>query len=280
MPDRQIYKPIQDKLRQKLLSFIPETKKPLYRAASYILADGGKRVRPLLLLLACQDMGGDPEPAYEGACALELIHTYSLIHDDLPCMDDDDYRRGKPSLHKAFGEAVAVLCGDYLMTRAFSVISDSKIINPLQKVDLISLLCHYAGGEQLIEGQMLDMDMSGKIGHFQQLQDMYLRKTAALFCCALEFGAIFSTKDLSVRQYLRQVGKKIGLAFQIKNDFLSIEKDRQRQKFTILTLYSKKRAALLIEQLLEEALSLLEKCETPFPSLSKFIGEMLEIHEV
>lgn len=277
MQIKQICKPIQDKLQDKLLKLIPEGKKPHYEAAKYSLSSGGKRIRPLLVLLTCLDLGGDTDLAYEGACAIEYIHTYSLIHDDLPCMDDDDYRRGKPSVHKAFGEAIAVLCGDFLMTQAFSIISDSNQIKALQKVDLISLLCHYSGGEQLIDGQVLDIHMSGKVGHFQDLQEIYLRKTAALFCCSLEFGAIFSNASPEIRQYLHQAGKKIGLAFQIKNDFIGLEKDKKQEKFTIFTLYSKKKAQTLIQQLQSEALSLLAKCDVEFKILTEFFKEMLTI---
>lgn len=272
-----IYKPIHERFEEKLIQCIPPSDKPLYRSARYILENGGKRHRPMLALLTAMDLKGEIEEGYSAACALELIHNYSLIHDDLPCMDNDDLRRGRPSVHKAFGEALAVLCGDFLLTHAFYILSESTSLSMEKKLHLIAKLSYYSGGGELLEGQVLDLSMEGKIGHFYELVNIYLRKTSSLFCCALEFGAIIAGKHAQHGELLKQVGQKIGVAFQVSNDFKGKTKDQDQNKFTIFSLFTEKQAQQLIEKNVQEAVELLQKSERSFKMLIDFIRAMFDL---
>lgn len=278
MQIKLICKPIRDKVNELLLKRVKEDQ-PLYDAAHYCLKNGGKRVRPLLLILACQDLGGEMELAYDPALALEMIHNYSLVHDDLPCMDNDDLRRGLPTVHRKFDEATAVLCGDLLFTEAFTLLAESKSLTSEHKLKLIALLAHYAGGKELLLGQALDIKMVDQMGSLENLQQIYLKKTSSLFCCALEFAAILSSSTPKIQSLLKQVGEKIGVVFQIQNDFLGSKKDKEQNKFTILSLLSMQQALLLKEKVHIEALELLDQCDLPFLNLKAFFEEIVS-HEV
>lgn len=263
---------IQDEFEERLFRQIPKERKPLYEAARYVLENKGKRVRPLLALATCFDLNdGKVNHAYDASIALELIHNYSLIHDDLPCMDNDDERRGQPTVHIQFNEAIAILTGDFLLTEAFSVILESQMLPSEQKLELSKTLSRYSGGGQLLEGQVIDLQMEGKIGHFYDLLNLYLRKTSSLFCCALEFGAILANKGEEVRFILKEVGQKIGLAFQIKNDFQGKKKDEKLEKFTILTLQTEKQAKIMVDKSIQEAIDLLDKSDYSFNELTSLI---------
>lgn len=157
---------------------------------------------------------GASERALLPACALEMVHTYSLIHDDLPCMDDDDYRRGRPTLHRVYSEGHAVLVGDYLLTYAFEVIATAHSLAAEQKIALIQKLSEAAGGEGMIGGQIMDIEKS------QHIEQMHARKTAALFCAAVEFGGIVTHKDPPMLSLLRIFGMQFGQLFQMVDDLL------------------------------------------------------------
>ncbi len=279
MQIKQICKPILDRLNSALLDSIPDKKHTLYQAARYCFETGGKRIRPLTVLLSCNDLGGEIDLAYDAALAIEMIHTYSLVHDDLPCMDDDDLRRGRPTVHKAFDEATAVLCGDFLLTEAFSLLTNSKIYSAETKVKLISTLAHYAGGKELLMGQMLDLKMVDQKGSLEDLNEVYLKKTASLFSCSLEFGAILANRDEETQSLLREVGRKIGIAFQIQNDFLGQEKDLEQKRFTIFSMLSKKQARIAQRKYFEEALSMLNEKDLPFTCLKGLFEDILN-HEI
>lgn len=198
-----------------------QTRKPDSRtrqAMTYALMAGGKRVRPKLLLAALQDYGVDPVIGYPAAAALEMIHTYSLIHDDLPAMDDDDLRRGKPSTHVAFDEATAILAGDGLLTEAFYVILQS----PRQHIpELVEILSRNAGPEGMILGQTLDLKAESEEATLAQLEDIDRYKTGCLISAALEMAAILAghPEDQAAMQ---EIGEKTGLAFQIRDDILDV----------------------------------------------------------
>ncbi len=270
-------RPIYDRLEKELIELIPKEEKPLFHAARYVLENKGKRLRPLLAILTYYDLSNDLELAYAPASALEMIHNYSLIHDDLPCMDDDDFRRGRPTVHKAYSEAIAVLLGDFFLTHAFTVVLESKGLSSDQKVKLTSLLSHYSGGGQLLEGQLLDLSMTGKIGHYYDLLNIYLRKTSSLFCASLEFGAVIANQHEDLELMLKDVGQKIGLAFQIKNDFQGKSKDDKHDKFTIFALHSEKQASMLIKKNAEDAITLLTESEHSFTHLIAFIQSMFSL---
>ncbi len=186
-------------------------KTPLERAARYSLLAPGKRLRPKLVLMTAEMLGTSIEKALQPACALEMIHAYSLIHDDLPCMDDDDFRRGQPTLHKAYDEATAVLVGDFLLTYAFEVLADSPNLSAEQKIELIRVLSQAAGGNGMIGGQLLDIQHKGSV------EEMHEKKTAALFHAALRFGEIIAGVE---DENLGAFGTQFGLLFQAVDDLL------------------------------------------------------------
>ncbi len=194
----------------------------LYEAARYSLLGGGKRLRPILTLATVESLKGDIESSLNAACALELVHTYSLIHDDLPCMDNDDYRRGKLSLHRKYSEGHAVLTGDFLVTKAFEVIASDLALNPSQKVNLISLLAKSSGGEGMIGGQVMDIATENKGIAFEDLSLLHRKKTGALIGAAIEFGCVIAGASSSQTMAFRNFGEDIGLAFQIIDDVLDI----------------------------------------------------------
>lgn len=197
----------------------------LYQAARYSLLSEGKRIRPQLTIGVGQMLGAPLNHLLVPSCALELIHTYSLIHDDLPAMDDDDFRRGKPSLHKAFGEAEAILTGDFLLTYAFEILSEAPHIDDATKVKLIKTLAHASGGDGMVGGQLLDISKKSS------RDEINAKKTGALFTAAVEFGAIIAKAREPIFSKLTQFGQKIGLLFQLCDDILDGEDDALKQAY-------------------------------------------------
>lgn len=194
----------------------------LFEAARYSLLGNGKRLRPILCLATTATLGTPETAALAPACALEMIHTYSLIHDDLPCMDDDDFRRGKPSLHKAFGEGHAVLTGDFLLTHAFEVITNDPHLSPEKKVALIQLIAQSSGAHGMIGGQVMDIEAEDKAVDLETLKLIHRCKTGALLTASILCGAIVANASVSEMETLRLFGSDIGLAFQIVDDILDV----------------------------------------------------------
>ena len=194
----------------------------LFEAARYSLLGGGKRLRPVLTIATAETFGISSESALSAACALEMIHTYSLIHDDLPCMDNDDFRRGKPSLHKAFNEGHAVLTGDYLLTYAFEVIVNDSELSAQQKVALISLLAKNSGCQGMIAGQVMDIQSEGKEIGLDLLKHIHHYKTGALINASILAGGIIANVSSEDFQHLNDFGLDIGLAFQIVDDVIDV----------------------------------------------------------
>ncbi|MBU0730640.1 MAG: polyprenyl synthetase family protein [Proteobacteria bacterium] len=196
------------------------------KAMRYSLFAGGKRVRPVLCIAASQTIDPAIEPVMTVACAFECIHTYSLIHDDLPAMDNDDLRRGKPTNHKVFGEAEAILAGDGLLTYAFELLSDPHVssrIFPENQLRLIRIIAQAAGSLGMVGGQAIDMDSEGKEISFDTLQYIHSRKTGALITASVQAGAICANASKDQFAALTCYGEKIGLAFQIVDDLLNVE---------------------------------------------------------
>lgn len=197
-------------------------------AMLYSLSAGGKRLRPILTLEFCAANGGDISKALPFACAVEMIHCYSLIHDDLPCMDDDDMRRGKPSCHKQFGEANALLAGDALLTLAFNVISNASITEKTDTVaclNAVKELSYYSGVDGMIGGQVMDLADEGKEISEANLYKTYKLKTSALICLAIRLGLIAAgVKDEDMKN-ATSYGNELGLAFQIIDDILDVISD-------------------------------------------------------
>ncbi|MEO6811503.1 MAG: polyprenyl synthetase family protein [Isosphaeraceae bacterium] len=200
----------------------------LAEAMRYSVLGGGKRLRPLLALLAAEACGADPARAMPAACALELVHTYSLIHDDLPAMDDDDLRRGRPTCHKAFDEATAVLAGDGLLTLAFELIV--RHTQPAEAaLACVRALAEGAGPVGMVGGQMADLQAEGRLdGTVEALEAIHRRKTGALLCAALRMGAAVAEAPEPVAQGLETYGRAVGLAFQIIDDLLDVHGDETK----------------------------------------------------
>lgn len=194
----------------------------LFRAARYAMMSGGKRLRPILALAVCDCLNGPSDIALRPVCALEMVHTYSMIHDDLPCMDNDDFRRGKPTVHKAFPEGHALLAGDFLLTYAFEILSQSQGLSAEQKVRLISILASSIGGDGMIAGQIMDLEAENKIIDIEDLKLIHHCKTGALLEASIEFGAVIAQANDSIIASLRHFAKKMGLAFQIIDDILDV----------------------------------------------------------
>ena len=204
-------------------SLAPERPESLREAMRYSLLAGGKRLRPILCLAACELAGGEAELAMPTAVALEMIHTMSLIHDDLPAMDDDDLRRGRPTNHKVYGEAVAILAGDALLTRAFEMVSlRSPGVPPDRLLKVVGELSLVAGAPGLVGGQVVDLESEGKDVDLDTLEYIHLHKTGALLSACVITGAIVGGADEALISALRVYARGIGLAFQIIDDILDI----------------------------------------------------------
>lgn len=239
----------------------------LHKAIQYSLFAGGKRIRPILSMAAFEAIGGRGDKILPYACALEMIHTYSLIHDDLPALDNDDYRRGKPTCHKVFGESIGILAGDALLTEAFKLMTDRAIQEFSIRdggsiLDVINEVAQAAGMSGMVGGQVLDIESEGKEVDFPTLQYIHTHKTGALILVSVRVGAKLGGASEETLKALTHYGERIGLAFQIADDILNVEgkaallgkktgSDLSRGKATYPVLLgleeSKKRAKELVE---------------------------------
>jgi len=216
-------------VEEALEHYLPPQKgfyNPIVEAMRYSLFAGGKRLRPILCLAATEIVGGKKETALPVACALEMIHTYSLIHDDLPAMDNDDFRRGKPTNHRVFGEAMAILAGDGLLTEAFYLLTYPDLLEkipPAQLVWISHLIAQAAGFRGMVSGQVMDLEATGKEIGLEELKAIHDHKTGALIRVAVESGAIIGGGNRTEVEALKEYGTQIGLAFQIVDDVLDIE---------------------------------------------------------
>ena len=212
-------------IEQTLNGLIKDLKAPqaLKEAMLYSLQAGGKRVRPLYTLAVLEELDIQNEDAIIVASTIEMIHTYSLIHDDLPAMDNDDLRRGKPTNHIVFGEALAILAGDALVTLAFGIIARLPNLSPELKIDLIDKLSFSAGAEGMVGGQVLDMLGEGQTLNLQQLEEIHVNKTGALLSYSILAGAIIASVSKEEMTALEEYAFHIGLAFQIQDDILDVE---------------------------------------------------------
>ena len=197
----------------------------LQEAMRYSLLAGGKRVRPVMTLAFCEALGGEAQRALTLGAALECVHTYSLIHDDLPCMDDDDLRRGRPTCHKVYGETMAVLAGDALQAEAFRLISHAPGLSAEQRIDAVHTLSAACGGDGMVAGQALDVE--GLACDEASLRDLCLRKTGGLLGAAADLGCIAAGADAEARRLALSYAEHIGLAFQVRDDMLDVIADQE-----------------------------------------------------
>jgi geranylgeranyl diphosphate synthase type II len=280
-----------DETLEKLLASTPELPESLRKAMRYSLFAGGKRLRPTLVLAAAECCGLAPRKALKTAAALEMIHTYSLIHDDLPAMDDDDLRRGKPTNHKVFGEAMAILAGDGLLTKAFEAAAENAAdlkLNGRAAAELIRLIAFGAGGEGMVGGQVADLaaegaskKLSGKSAA-RLLESVHRRKTGALIVASLDAGALLAGAAKVQREALCAFGESIGLAFQIADDVLDVVgdkkkmgklgSDRDNDKLTYASLYGVDGARAKARAAVEMAHAQLE----PFGARAKVLHELAD----
>jgi geranylgeranyl diphosphate synthase type II len=239
-------------------------------AMEYMLFSNGKRIRPILAIATCEAQGKTSDHLLPVACALEMIHTYSLIHDDLPCIDNDDLRRGRPTCHKVFGEAMAILAGDALLTEAFRVIADSRYtehLRPKMLRQVIFEISSAAGAEGMVGGQVMDVLYDGKEGNKDILHFIHSRKTTALIRTSVRVGALMGGAKAADLKRFTKYGEVIGLAFQIMDDVLDAEGDEEEVgkrlkkdtgKQTYIKHYGIVASKIRLEQLVEEAIRSVE----------------------
>jgi len=261
--------------------FIPSEKtKPatIHKAMRYSLFAGGKRIRPALVLAAAAACGGSEGDAMPLACAVECIHTYSLVHDDLPAMDNDDYRRGKPTNHKIFGEGIAILAGDALLTQAFEITAQCRGWRRYSHQTIFRELALAAGSLQLIAGQVADLEGEGKMTSTAQLRYIHERKTSALLCCSARLGGMSANCTPTQLKALTDFGYHVGLAFQVIDDILDVTqtseklgktagKDTQAQKATYPSIVGLEKSRRIAAQLTHQA----------FAALNVFKGKALAL---
>lgn len=246
--------------------------KRVYEAITYSIDAGGKRIRPLLFLLTYMLKNNDYKSVIPIAAAIEMIHTYSLIHDDLPCMDNDDLRRGKPTNHKVFGEAIAVLAGDGLLNEAMNIMFRYCINNDKNAIKACSLISESAGIEGMVGGQTVDILSENKKIPIDQLYYMHSKKTGALIKSAIVSGAILGNVSESDMKNLDYYGKKLGLAFQVKDDILDIvgdteilgkkaKSDLENHKTNFITTYGLNKCMEMCNSITSECVEVLDKIE-------------------
>lgn len=265
-------------IEEALKSYLPQgkyTEQTLIDSMEYSLMCGGKRIRPLLTLLFCDLMGEEAKKALPFACAVEMIHTYSLIHDDMPCMDDDDYRRGKLSNHKVYGEDIATLSGDALQSLAFEIMTSDEVLNNVpakRALKAANTLAKYCGVLGMVGGQVIDIQNEGKSADITILQEMDEKKTAALIKASCEMGCIIGGADEEKINAATQYAHSIGIAFQIVDDILDVTStseqlgkpvgsDSDNEKSTYVSLLGIEKCKALVDELTEQALTSLDVFE-------------------
>ncbi len=259
-------------VNRALDQFLPSEKTQpatIHKAMRYSLFAGGKRMRPALCLAAAQACGGREADALPLACAVECIHTYSLIHDDLPAMDNDDFRRGKPTNHKVFGDGIAVLAGDALLTQAFEIAAQAKGWPRYSHRDLILEIAKASGSLQLVAGQVADLEGEGKKISTSELRYIHERKTSALLCCSVRLGGMSANCTSVQLKALTDFGYHVGLAFQVIDDILDVTqtskqlgktagKDTRSQKATYPAIVGLEKSRRIAENLTAKAFAALK----------------------
>ncbi len=281
-----------EKVEEALANILPEAEGPaagVVQAMRYSLFAGGKRLRPILCIAGAEALGVHGNQVMPAACALEMIHTYSLIHDDLPAMDNDDMRRGKPTNHIVFGEAVAVLAGDGLLTEAFRVMAQIPFgkTQPEALLRVISLVAHASGYQGMVGGQVTDIQSEGKKVEPSTLEFIHTHKTGALIAASVTSGAILGGASEAQVTAINRYGRGIGLAFQISDDILDVEGDREKmgkgvggdarkKKATYPSVHGLDRSKEIQKQAIDEAIRSLEPFDhkaDPLRAIASYIIE-------
>ena len=281
------FEPYLIRIEEALESVLPQPAKdartaPVIESMRYSLLAGGKRIRPVMVLAFCQLCGGDPQQALSFACAVEMVHTYSLIHDDLPCMDDDDLRRGRPTNHKVYGEAMALLAGDGLLTKAFeTALSFSGA--PEDALRGARILAQCAGADGMVGGQCIDLDSEGKNVDLELLREMDQGKTVALISAACQMGCVAAGAEESLLEKARSYAEGVGMAFQIRDDILdvlgdaatlgkNVGMDSARDKRNYVSLLGVEEAQRLVETFTAQA----EQALDGFEGDTTFLRELAQ----
>ena len=260
-------KVVENSLRELLGNYRGKYPEKLAEAMEYAVMNGGKRIRPILMYMICDLFEKNNCKSYdkikEIAAALEFIHCYSLVHDDLPAMDNDDYRRGKLTVHKKYNEAIGVLVGDVLLTEAFGIIANSKSLGDKNKVEIISKLSEYAGFFGMVGGQFVDMESENKKVEIDTLKYIHAHKTGKLLTAAIELPMIALDVESEKREKMVEYSKLLGIAFQIKDDILDIEgnfeeigkksNDIENDKTTYPSIFGLEESKRLLQEYLEKA---------------------------
>ncbi len=281
------------RIDQALDGYLPDADtypSAIFESTRYSVFAGGKRLRPILCVAAAEAVGGQEETVLPVACAIELIHTYSLIHDDLPAMDDDDFRRGRPTNHKVYGEGIAILAGDALLTEAFYLMSRSDLMTEVdtdRRLTVINEVSRAAGSFGMIGGQVADLQSEGAEVDEKTLHYIHVHKTEALITVSLMAGALLANAGNDELNALTEYGRKIGLAFQIADDILDIEStrevlgkdigsDQDRRKMTYPALFGIEQSRNKAVELVSGALTDLERFDErawPLREIAAFIVE-------
>ena len=257
----------------------------IYDAANYSLNVGGKRIRPILFMLVYNMYKGKDKEIIDMAAAIEMIHTYSLIHDDLPCMDNDDLRRGKPTNHKVYGENIAVLAGDALLNESMILLMDFSIKNGKDALVAAREIAYAAGADGMIGGQVVDIINEGKRISKEELNYMHLKKTGELIRSSIVAGAILAEADKSEIDLLNKFGMNLGLAFQIKDDILDVTGDVEKlgkntladvNKSNFITMYGLEECKVMCEDLTAECITILDKISVNTDILKELTIELLK----
>ena len=276
----------QERIEKALRQYLPEAEpsdlsQKVTEAMRYSLLCGGKRIRPVLTLAFCELCGGDPELALPFACAIEMVHTYSLIHDDMPCMDNDDMRRGKPTNHKVYGEDMALLAGDGLLTKAFETALLAENKETATEAALVLAQC--AGEKGMVGGQCIDLQSEGKEADLSLLVEMDMGKTVALISAACRMGCIAAHGDETAVKAAEQYAAGLGMAFQIRDDILDVQGDPKKlgknvgmdaamEKRNYVSLLGVDRAQELVEEYTEQAMTALNS----FSGNTDFLRKLAE----
>ncbi len=278
------------RIDQHLLAALPDSSpEPLKSALHYAISAGGKRLRPLLTVVTCEMLGGEINHALSTASAIEMVHTYSLIHDDLPAMDDDDLRRGKPTLHIVYDEAIAILAGDALQSLAFQLVASEDQLPSDVKVKLVQLLAAAIGPTGMVAGQVLDMANENQSIDAGVLTETHNRKTGDLISVAITAGALIAGANEDEQACLKQFGYLLGLAFQIRDDLLDVigtteqlgkpqGSDAAQNKNTYTSIYGVSGAEAQLKQVREQALAALKPLDnraSVLADLTHFVSDRL-----
>lgn len=278
-----LFKDYQAKINSRLDIILSENGQlydEIIRACRYAVIDGGKRIRPILLLEFYKLCGGNDDCAYNFACALEMIHSYSLVHDDMPCMDDDDMRRGKPSCHKEYGECTALLCGDALLTEAFSVAAKTMGIPSEHVIKAMAHLATSSGVGGMIGGQVIDVNLNPDSDD-SVLFEMYRLKTGALLKTACAIGAILAGADEQSVLNAETFGEKLGIAFQIIDDILDFQGDEKTLGKPVGSDEKNSKDTIVVRLGTEYCRELAKKyTEEAYESLNLFDGDKSNLKEI